>query len=151
MVKAGQMQDSHNGLLRARGKYEFRAGSQADRERRKTAINRTGIIWVSETKLPRQWRGVWRHSAERIFRQKFSGMITSDGWTVRRRQAGKREAGESNKVAPQVITCPWVQGQVFYCSFSGIKPPAMPVESRALASSKKPPVLQWVWFPNRTK
>ena len=29
-----------------------------------------------------------------------------------------------------------------YCSFSGIKPPAMPVESRALASSKKPPVLQ---------
>ena len=44
MVEAGQMQDSHNGLLRARGKYEFRAGSQADRERRKTAINRTGII-----------------------------------------------------------------------------------------------------------
>jgi len=40
-------------------------------------------------------------------------MITSDGWTVRRRQAGKREAGESNKVAPQVISCPWVQGQVF--------------------------------------
>ena len=30
----------------------------------------------------------------------------------------------------------------FYCSFSRIKPPAMPVESRALASSKKPPVLQ---------
>ena len=29
-----------------------------------------------------------------------------------------------------------------FCSFSGIKPPAMPVESRALASSKKPPVLQ---------
>ena len=28
--------------------------------------------------------------------------------------AGKREAGESNKVAPQVISCPWVQGQVFY-------------------------------------
>lgn len=33
-------------------------------------------------------------------------------------------------------------GAHFYCSFSGIKPPAMPVESRALASSKKPPVLQ---------
>ena len=45
MVEAEQMQDSHNGLLRARGENNnFAPDRRQIAKGEKTAINRTGII-----------------------------------------------------------------------------------------------------------
>ena len=66
-------------------------------------------------------------------------MISSAG---RRQKKKSRRRADTFSRAYSISAALIIRAAVSFCSFSGIKPPAMPVESRALASSKKPPVLQ---------